>query len=337
MATAIGLPVRAPEWVVSIQGVDITTDISAMVRVIEYVDRIDSMSGEVEIEIEDHTKRWQAQWYPALGDQTELQIGYHGEALLMCGDFQIDDVELEGPPDVMRVRCLASYVTAAMRTTNTIGYENQSLEQIAATIAAKYGLELVSAPVGDEGEVEFARITQRRETDLEFLKRLAREHDYIFTVRGPQLIFYPRVLLDAAAPAATIMRSDTERFYFRNRTRRIYGGAQVSYFDPDAKQLITQLVVAPAAVRSADNLKIVTRVENGTQAFVKANAAMHIHNMTFVEASIDGPGRPELVAGGNVQVAGWGALDGIYQIETARHRIARASGYTTSIAARRVG
>ncbi|HWN56871.1 MAG TPA: phage protein D, partial [Methylomirabilota bacterium] len=57
----------------------------------------------------------------------------------------------------------------------------------------------------------------------------------------------------------------------------------------------------------------------------------------FVDASIEGPGNVMLVAGNQVEIAGWGALDGAYLIETARHRLTRASGYTTSIAARRVG
>jgi phage protein D len=70
---------------------------------------------------------------------------------------------------------------------------------------------------------------------------------------------------------------------------------------------------------------------------VKAQAALHLHNMVFVDASIEGPGNVMLVAGNQVEIAGWGALDGAYLIETARHRLTRASGYTTSIAARRVG
>jgi len=56
----------------------------------------------------------------------------------------------------------------------------------------------------------------------------------------------------------------------------------------------------------------------------------------FVDASIEGPGTTVLVAGNNVQLSGWGALDGTYMIETAQHHLTRATGYSTSIAARRV-
>jgi phage protein D len=108
------------------------------------------------------------------------------------------------------------------------------------------------------------------------------------------------------------------------------------YFDPDTKQLIAQLVTTIPAAPSADTLKIVTRSENAQQALVKAQAALDLHNMVFVDASLEGPGNPTLVAGNQVLIAGWGALDGAYLIETARHRVTRATGYTTSIEARRI-
>jgi phage protein D len=307
-----------------------------MVLAISYIDRLGEASGEVELVLEDHAKRWQGPWYPGLGNIFSLQIGYRGEALLDCGTFQVDELELDGPPDAMRLRGLAAYITPAMRTANTIAYENQSLVGIAGQIAAKYGLTLVTAPTTVESDIVFARVTQRRETDLGFLRRLAIEHDFDFTVRGGQMVFYPRAVLDAAIPLMTITRPDTTRFSFRNRTRRIYSGAEVSYFDPDTKQLIVQMVTTTLPAPTTDTLKIVTRSENAQQAQMKAQAALDLHNMVFVDASIEGPGNATLMAGNQVLIAGWGVLDGAYLIETARHRVTRATGYTTSIEARRI-
>ncbi len=337
MAAAFSHSVRTPQWVLTYDGVDITTDISHMVLAISYVDRLGEASGEVEVELEDHSKRWQGAWYPGLGNILNVQIGYRGEQLLDCGSFQVDELEFDGPPDVMRLRCLAAYITAQMRTPNTVAYENQSIVEIAGQIASKYGLSLIAAPSALESDVVFARVTQRGETDLGFLKRLAIEHHFDFTVRGTQMVFYARAALEAVAPLFAITRPDTTRFSFRNRSRRIYGGAVVSYFNPDTKQLIAQSVTADSQTPTTDTLKIVARLENGQQAIVKAQAALHLHNMVFVDGSIEGPGNVLLVAGNQVEVAGWGALDGAYLIETARHRLTRASGYTTSIAARRVG
>ena len=336
MAASASYIVRSPQWIFSYLGVNVTADVSEMVLAIRYVDRLDGASGELEVELEDSTKRWQGPWYPTLGDIVGLQIGYSGEALLDCGEFQIDELQLDGPPDVMRLRCLAAYITPAMRTANTVAYENMGIVEIAAQIAAKYGLTLVAASSESQNDLVFARITQRRETDLEFLKRLAREHNFDFSVRAGQLIFYERPALESAPAVDAITRPDTVRFSFRNRTRRIYEGAEFSYFDPDTKQLISQSVAADASAPTGDTLKIVARCENVQQAGVKAEALLHLHNMVLVDASLDGPGNAVLVAGNNVQLSGWGALDGRYLIETAQHHLARARGYTTSIAARRV-
>jgi phage protein D len=110
----------------------------------------------------------------------------------------------------------------------------------------------------------------------------------------------------------------------------------VSYFDPDTKELLVARATALQLTPSVDALKIVTRCENGTQASAKAEAALELHNVESVEMRIEGPGQMALVAGNNIVVEGWAALDGIYQISIAHHRIDRASGYTTSISANRL-
>jgi uncharacterized protein len=335
MATALSYPVRAPNWVLTYQGINITSDIAPMVRAIHYLDRLGSASGELEFEFEDSEKLWQGPWYPALGDQVNLSIGYQGDVLQPCGTFQVDELELNGPPDALRLRCLAAFITPAMRTLNSAGYEQQSLLSIAAMIARKYSLQLITAP--NTPDLAFARVTQKRETDLEFLRRLAEEHGYDFTVRGTLMVFYALEALESATPVLTIGRSDTLNFSFRNRTREIYASAQIAYQDPVGKRLIEATQTSAQVIPTTNTLKLVTRCENGNQAAVKVAAGLHFNDMRFIEGAIEGPGNASLAAGITVALNGWGVMDGSYLIESARHRIERASGYTTAIAARRVG
>ncbi|MGZ6243432.1 MAG: phage late control D family protein, partial [Candidatus Binataceae bacterium] len=195
MTAAIAYPVRSPNWVLSYSGINITADISRMVLSIKYVDELGGRSGELEIELEDRDRRWQGGWFPQQGDVVGLLIGYTGELLLQCGDFQIDDLEIEGPPDVFHLRCLPAWITPSLRTCNSLGYENQTLLQIATTIAGRHGMTVVGAP--NQVDVSYLRITQKQESDLEFLRRVAIEHDYDFTIRGAQLVFYSRTLLES--------------------------------------------------------------------------------------------------------------------------------------------
>lgn len=334
MVSAISHPVRSPEWILTYQEINITADISAMVLSIGYTDYLSGLSGEVEVVIGDHDQRWQASWYPALGDELNLAIGYRDEGLLPCGNFQIDQLELSGPPDTFTVRCLAAFITPAMRTLNSVGYEDQTLLGIARVIVQKYGLAVISAP--DVIDVSFGRVTQKQETDLTFLKRLAVEHGYDFTVRGSSLVFYARAALETIAPAQVVTRTDLESFEFRNRTHTTYRAAQVAYQNPTSKSLIFQSAAAIAPIPTGDVLKVASRCENGQQASLKAQAAIRAHNMFFTEASLIMPGSIAMASGSTIGLSGFGEFDGTYLILVARHRIDRAHGYTTGLEVSRV-
>jgi uncharacterized protein len=284
--------------------------------------------------IEDHDQRWQGPWYPTLGDELNLAIGYRGEGLLPCGDFQLDQLELAGPPDTFTMRCLAAFITPAMRTRRSAGYESQTLLGIAETIGLKYGLTVSSAL--DVVDIAFERVTQKHETDLGFLKRLAFEHDYDFTVRGSILVFYSRTSLEKNLPPLTIARTDLESFEFRNRTHATYRSAQVAYQDLASKSLIVQSAAAVAPIRTGDVLKLVSRCENGQQALLKAQAALHAHNMSFVEASLVMPGSIAVASGNTLELVGFGEFDGVYIVLVAHHRLDRVHGYTTHLEVSRV-
>jgi phage protein D len=327
MTAAISYPVRSPNWILTYEGVNITADISHMVLSISYVDELGGRSGELEIELEDRERRWQGPWFPQQGDIVTLLIGYSGELLLPCGDFQVDDLELEGPPDVFHLRCLPAWITPALRTRNSFGYENVTLLQIATTVAARHGMSVVGAP--SELDVSYLRITQKQETDVEFLRRVAAEHNYDFTVRGAQMVFYARADLEAQPAVLTLSRHDVERFGFRSKTHLIYQQAQTAYFDPYGKQLFTQIAQATPAVAAGDTLKVVARCENGQQALERASAALHETNRFLVTCRLVAPGTTLLVAGNNVALSGWGEMDGTYMIERAQHRLSRTAGYVT--------
>jgi uncharacterized protein len=325
-------PVRAPGWVLTYQSVDITADISVMVLAITYTDRLGAASGDLEIVLEDSEKLWQGPWYPKEGDIVNVTIGYRGETQLPCGDFQVDELLLSGPPDTFRLRCLATYITPAMRTVRSAGYEGQTLTQIAGTIANKYSLSLVSQ-AGDLDPL-FERVTQNQETDLGFLRRISLEHDYDFTVRGSQMVFYTRSALEAAQAVTRITRGDVMKFAFKDRSYRIYKTAQVAYQQPAAKALITQSVDANAPVSTTDSAKHVIRCENGQQAQLKASSILHGSNMVKRVASLTSSGSALLAAGNVATIGGFGINDGNYLIEQARHQLTRDYGYTTQIDAR---
>jgi phage protein D len=332
-------PVRAPQWIVTYAGVNISAEITSMVLSVEYTDKLHGEAPSVEIEIEDRDRQWQGPWYPSKGDVVDVQMGYAGEGLLDCGNFEVDEIELSGAPDVMHLRCLAAYITPALRTHNSIAYENQTLLQIANAVAAKYGFTIVSADA--PLDLVFARVSQAHETDLAFLHRLAEEHGFEFTLRGTQMVFYAYQTLESQAPVLTITRSPApgatpvlqQSYRFKDKTHQTFKQAVVTYQDPATKTLLTATATGTAA--TGDSKKIITRCENNSQAQLKANAELHRANMLEVTATLNTIGDPSLRAGANVALVGFGNFDGTYLIESAKHKITR-SGYTTEVEGRRV-
>jgi len=326
--------VRSSAWQLNYQGKDITKDILLMVEEITYTSKGDGASSDLDIKIEDSGQLWQGPWYPTQGDVLTLWIGYSDAPLVACGSFQIDQPELEGPPDVMHIHCLTTDITPSLRTPNTIGYENQTLPQIAQTIATKHGLTVVGAPASLN--VTFKRKTQRQETDIAFLHRLSNQYNYDFTIKAGQLIFRARTVVEQAAPILTIARQNIMRFEFIDKSHGTYKAAQVNYFDPHAKALNTATAPATAPNPTGDTLKIRGRAENGQDAMARATAEIHKANMNSITARITTPGNTNLAAGVTVTIQGFGVFSGKFLIHTAKHQIQRASGYTTSMELRKI-
>jgi phage protein D len=264
-----------------------------------------------------------------------VQIGYEDAPLLPCGEFEIDEVELDGPPDVVRIKALAAGVKRSVRTRNGRAYEDTTLADIAATIARRNKMQLT----GKIEQIKISRVTQVYETDLTFLKRVSEEYGYSFSVRGSKLCFFKRADLKEAKPTMLIDRTDVSSYRFRDKVHGVVASATVSYHDPHAKrtrQRKVQDADAKTNLRSADELKINVRAENEQQARLKADAALDRANEDQTGASLTLFGNVKLMAGVNVQLTGFGRMDGKYTITQSRHRFARGSGYTTELELKRV-
>ena len=228
MTSLVAVP--SPAWQLKYRGVAIKGRIEKMVVSIEYTSFEGGASPDLEITLEDRDQRWQGPWFPQRGDQVDLSIGYSNSDLVSCGTFQVDEVELDLPPDQVKMKCLAITITPDARTPNSQAYETVTLGAIAKIIADKHGWTLVTAP--EAINIEFERVTQTQETNVEFLHRLARENNYDFTVKGGQVIFYSRTALESLAAIMTFRRGDVVRGNFKAKTLPTYKAATVSYQEP---------------------------------------------------------------------------------------------------------
>ena len=283
---------------------NITQDVSDYVLNIEYSDFEHGQSDEITITFENSEGLWKGPWIPSKGDALRLFIGYAGEKLLNCGIFEIDEIELNSPPDIIIVKGLATGIKKSFRQENSIGYENKTLQQIANEVAKRHNLTLV----GNIENIKVERITQNHERDLTFLKRVAEEYGYIFKIAEGNLVFYKTEKLINADSAKILYKTDLSTISLREKTSQNYKSVSVTYKNPK-----TGKVVSATA-----------------QALIKAKAALSNGNHT-IEGSLSMPGNPYLIAGLNVEIKDVGYFSGKYHITEAHHTIDRQMGYATNV------
>ena len=321
------LAVRTPRWTVAMAGKDVTAEIMTYVRSVTYTDHAHGASDEIDLVLEDSTGVWRTDWYPTQGMSVVVTMGYAGEALMPCGSFQIEEVEISGPEAVMHIRALASGITEPQRTKRSQAYEGTTLRGIATAVARRHQFTVV----GEIADVSLKRITQHQEADLAFLKRIAGNYGYVFSVKGNQLVFSQYAKLRTADPVLTLNRvGDVSTYTLRDKTLKVYKDATCAYDDPKSKKCLTHTAKAKD-VESGDTCKITRRCENAEQAKLQSKAALEQANDGKFEGTLTMEGNTRLVAGNTVVLAGFGHFDGTYLIDTSRHSMDKTSGYHTEI------
>jgi phage protein D len=294
-----------------------------------YTDHIQGEADGLEIQLEDTSGRWQDFWYPVKGSTLHAWLGRDTGGLLDCGEFQVDEIELTGPPDTVTVRGLGATNQKALRTKVSKAHEGGSLKSLASDIAAKHGLSIV----GTVPDLAWKRVTQYRETDLGFLRRIALEHGAVFSVKGSTLVFHDLQSLEAQKAMLTLHRTDLEGYTFREKMTGVEGGVSASYFNGDTKEL--QVVEVELQEHVGDTHKIHRRTEHKGQTQRLAKAALHTRKGFEREGTLTLPGDTRLVAGGNIELLGFGVLEGLWQLKSAKHTVSR-SGYSVELEVRHV-
>jgi phage protein D len=331
---------RSPKFKIKYEGKDITADLTPYLLHVEYEDKEQGESDELTITLEDTDALWRNEWFPTKGDKLDLDFGYD-DFLVDAGTFTVDTIEFSGPPDTVVIKGVASWITSAMRTKVSKAYEGQTLKQIAEQVAAKHGLKVL----GNILTLRIARSTQNRETDLGYLKRLAGEFGYHFSIKGDKLVFESIFDIDKGKPVVALSRQNLSRYQLTDTALHTYKQAKVSYHDPKTRGVIFGTVddVQNGAGQefkdetAEDVLEIRTKAEDKAQAELKAKAALYGAKSKQVAGNITVEGNPILVAGNNFELTNMGAMSGKYHIVKSRHRIDRSGGYVTELEVKRVG
>ena len=208
---------------------DISTDISKYLIGLTYKDTVETDSygkgeaDELTLKLENIDAFWENEWYPEKGANLSAQIGY--DALMNCGTFQVDEIEISSMPDVVTIKAISVPISGSLRTKKSYGHENTTLKQIVEKVAAANSLTLQ----GEISDISFTWLSQHMENDLSFLNRLAGQFGYYFSVRGSLLVFTRMFDLMNAASIFAIDRTDCISYSIKDKSAKVFRKANITY------------------------------------------------------------------------------------------------------------
>ena len=326
-----------PKFTVLYNNKNITNDISKYMLSLTYNDKTEGESDEIEIELEDVDLRWQNSWYPEKGAKLTVTIED-----LKCGVFEIDEIQLSGPPDVVSIRAMATGIVNSLRTKKSDAHESKTLKQIAEKVAAKNNLTIQ----GVIPDITFGRISQNKETDLSFLKRISKEYGVLFSVRENIITFTSIYDVEKRNVSFTIDKSEISSYSIKDKADGMIKEASVKSksaknneavaVNLDFEKYKSEQGYSSDTPVGQDTGVTHTKAENKQQAEAKAKAIMHVSASNQMEGSIDMQGTTLAIAGNNFQLIGLGRLSGKYHIKSSSHKIDRSSGYRVGLEIKRL-
>ena len=273
---------------------------------------------------------------PKEGAVLKVQLGWKQGldvtvGLVGKGSFKVDDVSHSGPPDEITIRARAADFTSKIRNRREQSWKNTTLGAVLKDVAGRNGLALKIAPA--LSSVALTSISQSRESDIAFLRRLGREHDAVATIKDKHLIFAKKgactTTRGKALPYLTIRLSDGDRHSWQRQKRDGQEGVSASWHD---KKGATRKTFTVGKEDGAKKLRKVYPDE----ASAKRAAIAERDRLKRAPATMDvklALGRADAMPEARVKVSGYkDEIDAtIWLISEVTHRLDKAGGFTTDV------
>ena len=261
------------------------------------------------------------------------------DQLLNCGKFELDSIEAGGPPSSIIIRGTALPFGSQIRQTKkSKAWEACTLSRIAREIALKHGMKAMYESVNDP---YYKRVEQVTMSDIAFLSKLCKDTGISLKVSENHIVLFDQEAYESKSVVMTIKKGDGSYTKYKLRTGKAdmeYDACRVSYVDPKTGKTIEGMAYSENYDAKDENnqiLEVPAKVNSIAEAQAMAQKMLRMKNKYEYTANFTLPGNVILVSGVTVNLSGWGAWDGKYIINQAKHTIS-SSGYTTQIWLRHV-
>lgn len=319
----------------SYNGTDISADISGIIESLSYDDHAGGKADNLEVQLENRSGLWSGDWFPERGamlDASLRLITAQSTETLPMGLFEIDEVDVSGPPSIVSIKAVSVPVSSSLRGQDkTRAWEKVKLSAIAADIANGAGVQLM---YDTDDDPEYDRIEQSEQSDLSFLQKLCEDAALSLKVTGDKIVVFDDTKYESIDPIATITKDRVTSYRLNAKTREIYKACLVEYHESKKKEGISYMYELPNPPPTGRVLRVNERVTTLSEAERLAKKRLRQKNKEEKTVEISMPGDAAMVAGVTVLLSGFGAFDGKYYIDSASHRV--SSGYSCSLSLRRV-
>ena len=328
-----------PDWRVTLDGADITSRMRPRLVSLTLSEKRGDEADQLDIVLSDADGRLAI---PKEGAVLRLQLGWlQGDdvqvGLIDKGSFKVDDVSHSGPPDEITIRARAADFTSEIRNRSSRSWKNTTLGAVLGDLAARNGLTARISPA--LALIALPTISQSRESDIAFLRRLGREYDAVATIKDKHLVFAPKgagqTSTGQAMPTLSITRSSGDRHTWARQKRDGQEGVTATWHDKKAAKK------KPVTVGKADGAKKLRRVYPD-EASARRAAAVERDRLKRAPTSFDiklALGRADLIPEARATVRGFkGEIDGAtWLVFEVTHRVDKAGGFVTDIKMETIG
>lgn len=259
------------------------------------------------------------------------------DEMLDCGLFELDSIDIQGPPSTLTIKGTSlSYSSTMRQTLKSKSWENTTLSAIAKSIASTNGMSTLYETLKNP---KYTRVEQYQMSDIAFLQKLCHDAGCSLKATNNIIVIFDQAEYESKNTVKTIRfgeKGGYTKYKLSTGENRCYTSCRVYYTTPSGS-VISATEYAENYRENSDSqqcLEVRQKVSSVAEAQQLAHKMLRLHNKFEYEATFTFPGDTKLVAGCAVALEGFGMWDGAYIIRSAKHTVS-STGYTTQITLRK--
>ena len=257
------------------------------------------------------------------------------DVTLDMGTFEIDSVDMSGPPDKITVKSTSIPYTSKLRMEKkNKAWEKISLKGIGQEIAGKNGLKLMYEASENP---TYKRKEQVQTSDIKFLQGLCHAAGMALKVTTLTIVIYDAAEYDKKPAVKTFKKGSGDIISYKMGTKltdTAYTSCHVSYTDPDSKETIEYTYTPDSKTGTGQTLEVNEKVNSKAEAVRLAKKRLREKNTQEYTASLKVVGDVSLVAGITVKLKGFQQFDRKYKVTQVKHNL--LDGYTVDLSLKQI-